>query len=127
MMNAIMNGKYNMEIVIALLAAVCVWYFLARPAPAPPGADVLPGEKTIVYFHMTGCGHCVKFNPIWTEFVKTTPIKTAKVESKDIANSPYAHLSASIGGFPTILLLVNGQVAAELQDRSLIGLNGLDK
>lgn len=60
--------------------------------------------KTLTYFYMNGCPHCVKFTPEWDKFASSnaTGIKTQKVEAGEM--SP-AHHKLGINGFPTIMLL----------------------
>ena len=57
-------------------------------------------ENKLTFYHMNGCGHCDKFNPIWEEFTTnysgTPPITFEKVES---ANAP-----STVKGYPTVIL-----------------------
>ena len=64
----------------------------------------LDNKKTLVYFHMNGCGHCKSFMPEWDSFQKSYkgPIGTKKVEqSQDKALVS----KLKISGFPTVMLL----------------------
>ena len=61
-------------------------------------------SKKLVYFYMTGCGHCKKFTPIWDQFCSSnsSSIKTYKFEQAQVRDQITSY---SISGFPTILLL----------------------
>ena len=58
----------------------------------------------LVYFYMTGCGHCNNFTPIWDQFcsANSSSIKTYKFEQAQVQEQISSY---SISGFPTILLL----------------------
>jgi hypothetical protein len=57
-------------------------------------------ENKLTFYHMNGCGHCDKFNPIWDEFTTnysgTPPITFEKIESADAPSS--------VKGYPTVIL-----------------------
>ena len=61
-------------------------------------------SKKLVYFYMTGCGHCNRFTPTWDQFcsANSSPIKTYKFEQAQVQEQISSY---SISGFPTILLL----------------------
>lgn len=81
------------------------------------------GKKTLVLFHMKGCGHCVKLMPEWDAFEKEnkSSIETKKLEQSEAGDLLEKH---KIGGFPTILLLDdnNNKVADYEGERSKKGL-----
>ena len=57
-------------------------------------------ENKLTFYHMNGCSHCDKFNPIWDEFTTnysgTPPITFEKIESADAPSS--------VKGYPTVIL-----------------------
>jgi thiol-disulfide isomerase/thioredoxin len=61
-------------------------------------------SKKLVYFYMTGCGHCKNFTPTWDQFTSanSSSIKTYKFEQAQVRDQITSY---SISGFPTILLL----------------------
>ena len=61
-------------------------------------------SKKLVYFYMTGCGHCNRFTPTWDQFcsANSSSIKTYKFEQAQVQEQISSY---SISGFPTILLL----------------------
>lgn len=66
-------------------------------------------RKEIIFFHMHGCGHCIKMMPEWEKFSKSNSsgIPARKVESKE---DPALVKKHGIRGFPTILLIgANGE------------------
>ena len=81
------------------------------------------GKKTLVLFHMKGCGHCVKLMPEWDAFEKENKsgIQTKKLEQSEAGGLLERH---KIGGFPTIMLLDdnNNKVADYEGERTKKGL-----
>ena len=63
-------------------------------------------DKTLILFHMNGCGHCVKLMPEWDAFVENnqTRIKTVKYEQGEPKSKPLLK-KHSVKGFPTIILV----------------------
>lgn len=81
------------------------------------------GKKTLVLFHMNGCGHCVKMMPEWDAFEKENDsgILTKKLERSEAGDLLKKH---NVKGFPTILLLdTNGNKVSDYNgERSKAGL-----
>ena len=65
--------------------------------------------KELVLIHMNGCGHCDKLMPEWDLATKenTSDIKMRKVERNE-QDGPNLCKKHNVQGFPTILLLENG-------------------
>lgn len=63
-------------------------------------------EKSLIYFHMDGCGYCKKFNPEWDAFVKKQPqgLTVLKLERQHPKATPLLK-EFDISGFPTIVLV----------------------
>lgn len=59
------------------------------------------GGKSLVYYRMEGCPHCMKFDADWETFESTnnTSVEARKVDSKE----PECKTNG-VSGFPTILL-----------------------
>ena len=64
-------------------------------------------KGSIVYFHMDGCGHCRRFDPIWKEFKSdheaALKAKGISLESYD-ARDEYTQ-EMDVVGFPTVLFV----------------------
>lgn len=71
------------------------------------------GNKTFLYIHMKGCGHCQKLNPVWDEFSGEKPegIEVKKIESNEGGEGGIGQKSVEkydIQGFP-FLAMVDGE------------------
>ena len=71
------------------------------------------GNKTFLFIHMKGCGHCETLMPVWDEFSKENKgsIETKKIESNEGGGSgigPKSVEKYSVEGFP-FLAMVDGQ------------------
>ena len=78
--------------------------------------------KELVYFHMTGCGHCKKFNPVWERFSQNYNgnLKLKKLERKEAGDLLQKY---EVKGFPTVLLIDEQGNKKEFQgDRTIQGL-----
>ena len=104
-------------IVLALAAAP----FLVKWAN-PHRDGMANGGNEIVFFHMTGCGHCEKMKPEWDKFVNGNPdVSSRMVEAKegDEANK------LGITSYPTILMLnSSGEKVADFGDSGNSDFNG---
>ena len=66
----------------------CIHYFCFTSSVGNLGKRIIEGlenkGKTLTYFYMNGCPHCVKFTPEWDKFASSnaTGIKTQKVEAE---------------------------------------------
>lgn len=83
----------------------------------------MSNQKQLNYYYMDGCPHCTAFDPKWNEFKSNYngSLKLNKIES---ANAPK---SLGISGFPSILIVVNGEKKDELQTRTVEALNAMAK
>ena len=71
------------------------------------------GNKTFLFIHMKGCGHCETLMPIWDEFSQENKgsVETKKIESNEGGGSGIGTKSVekySVEGFP-FLAMVDGQ------------------
>ena len=95
------------QFVIAIVAVLVIRYLvntLIYTNYASGMFENFGNPKELVYFHMTGCGHCKKFTPEWEKFVQGYKgnLKLRKVERADAGDELDKY---QIQGFPTILLL----------------------
>tara|TARA_B110000971_G_C19885080_1_gene442590 strand:+ start:440 stop:898 length:459 start_codon:yes stop_codon:yes gene_type:complete len=62
------------------------------------------GSKSLIFFHMNGCGHCDKFMPTWEE-VKSEYSGAITLTEKESASATSDIEKFKIKGFPSILLV----------------------
>ena len=110
-----------------LLAIVLLGLALApflRKWASPLHEGMAQGGSELVFYHMTGCGHCEKFMPVWDEFAaqNSSSIQTRKVERSEAPDEISRH---GISGFPTVLLLdeAGNKVETYEGERTLEALN----
>jgi thiol-disulfide isomerase/thioredoxin len=114
------KGKDAPMNVLVLVAAAVVGVFLCKLLSNVMRENFENG-KALTYYHMDGCGHCKKFDPIWDKFMTVKPddVQCNKVEAKD------KPADVEVAGYPTIMLTNNGQKVAELEERTVDGLKAL--
>jgi len=81
----------------------------------------MSNQKELNYYYMDGCPHCTAFDPKWDEF-KSSYSGSLKLNKIESANAPK---SLGISGFPSILIVLNGEKKDELQTRSVDALTSL--
>ena len=115
------KGKDAPMNVLVLVAAAVVGVFLCKLLSNVMRENFGNGPE-LTYYHMDGCGHCKKFDPIWDKFIMTEKpdgIQHNKVEAKD------KPADVEVAGYPTIMLTNNGEKIAELEERTVDGLKKL--
>ena len=104
------RSKANLRLIYIIVGVLVVYYtystFYAN-RNKPHNAFYSEGfenKKTLVFFHMNGCGHCTKMMPEWHAFEKNnkTNIATKKIERSQAPELIDRH---NIQGFPSIMLL----------------------
>lgn len=112
---------YTAFALLIALAAVLIWRVVAsaRSPATLPGLphtpqtemfveDALPKHK-LVFMHMKGCGWCVRFQPVWDEFVRANAPLFGKcaLTAEDFERTvPGAKAyDAHVQGYPTVLLV----------------------
>jgi len=104
------RSKANLRLIYIIVGVLVVYYtystFYAN-RNKPHNAFYSEGfenKKTLVFFHMNGCGHCTKMMPEWHAFEKNnkTNIATKKIERSQAPELIERH---NIQGFPSIMLL----------------------
>lgn len=71
---------------------------------------ILSMPDVIVFFHMTGCPHCVRTRPFWNQLKKTKlnkHYKFAEIESSEV--TPELREQKNIGGYPHFIVRTAGQ------------------
>ena len=106
------RGKTSMRLIYGIVGVLVVYYIylsVCKNRKASYNAFYQEGfenKKTLVFFHMNGCGHCTKMMPEWHAFEKenNTGVATKKLERGQAGSLIEKH---KIQGFPTIMLLDN--------------------
>jgi thiol-disulfide isomerase/thioredoxin len=62
-------------------------------------------KREIIYFHMTECGHCKKFNPEWEKFVQGTEMPNQKINAS--SGDPLID-KLGVSGYPTVIVIEGG-------------------
>lgn len=91
-------------VVLAVLALLLL-LLLVRGVTRQHGRQ---GPHTqLFYVHMAGCGHCQRFDPVWTEFESRyrTALRDVGVAAHRIRNDDAAAKRLGVTGFPSILLV----------------------
>ena len=85
--------------------------------------ETFGNPKSMIYFHMNGCGHCKKFTPTWDNFSSkyVGPLKLMKYEQKEAGKEMLEKYE--IQGFPTVILVDDkGDFKTYEGDRTISGL-----
>ena len=115
------QGRRLIYMVLGIVVVYCAYKTMMTPkGRVIEGLE--NGKKTLVLFHMKGCGHCDKMMPEWDAFEKdnNTGVSSKKLERSEAGGLLEKH---NVGGFPTILLLDNNdnKVAAYNGERTKQG------
>ena len=83
-------------------------------------SDVANGQK-LVWFYADWCGHCKKMHSDWdaaASKMNGDEVKMVKVDCGDPKNKEHQQITRkySISGYPTIMLLENGETVSEYKD-----------
>ena len=103
-------GSINLVLAAVLLAVM----FGAMFNSAKQNTEGLANQKEFVLVHMTGCGHCKTLMPEWKSAEKdnNTDITMRAVEMNE-GDGPELCKKHNITGFPTMILLENGEKVAD--------------
>jgi len=71
-----------------------------------------------VMFYAPWCGHCKKLEPIWHQVSQSLHSSNIRVSKVDCTRFPSVASEYNVKGFPTLLLLKNGEVFQYKGDRS---------
>ncbi len=78
-------------------------------------------EPVLMLYYADWCYFCQQFRPTWNNFVRTTHVNSAEVESSNLSlmNSSDHHVSS----YPTLKLFVKDKVIVFEDDRSINNIN----
>ena len=104
------RSRGNTRLIYAIVCALVVYYIYStfytnrNKSHNAFYSEGFENKKTLVFFHMNGCGHCTKMMPEWHAFEKNnkTNIATKKIERSQAPELIERH---NIQGFPSIMLL----------------------
>lgn len=128
-------------LLLVLLTVVLIWRHACSAARArgqrgpwvpeafrsePQDARAASSPAHLIFFHMNGCGWCVRFKPQWQAFVDQHGASLARqgITVKDaLAGTPEAEQYKShISGYPTVLFVRGTRVVRFEGDRTPEGL-----
>lgn len=72
-------------------------------------SKILSLPNVIVFFHMTGCPHCIRTRPFWNQLKKTKlsrKYKFAEIESAEVPDE--LREQKNISGYPHFLIRTDG-------------------
>jgi thiol-disulfide isomerase/thioredoxin len=91
-------------------------------------SKVKSGAPVIVFFHMTGCGHCEEMQPEWiklqqSEMMKNKGVHVASIERQQMdklkMDPDIKSIVAGVDGFPTIKFIKGKNVYTYEGDRKI--------
>jgi thiol-disulfide isomerase/thioredoxin len=87
------------NMVLLLFIIIGIGYLYNRKSFEP-----FSTPEKLIYFYMNECGHCQRFNPIWSDFVKKYQgnVQLIKVERKQAKKELKVY---KVEGFPTVVLV----------------------
>lgn len=109
------NLKYNNStLILILLFIIAIIAFLLLFTRC---TEMFSSGKTLEYYSLSTCPHCVDFNPVWKQFEEKCPsCKKYVVDKDDVARENAS--KHGIQGYPTIVVVENGKVIDEPEDRT---------
>ena len=120
------ENPYFVFAAVVLVGAILVYLTIRNKkenftsSPNTFSSDVADGQK-LVWFYADWCGHCKNMHSAWdgaASKVNNDNIKMVKVECGDSKNKAHQQINRkySISGYPTIMLLENGEAVSEYKD-----------
>lgn len=104
------RGKANLRLIYIIVGILVIYYtystFYAKRNNSNNAfySEGFENKKTLVFFHMNGCGHCTKMMPEWNAFEKENKTNVAS-KKFERSQAPELIEKHKIQGFPTIMLL----------------------
>ena len=118
--------KFPMLLVCAVLLGAVVFLvgtFGKSMIHKLSGREGFKPASELLLLHMTGCGHCKTFSPIWDEFSSNYKgsVKLQKYEREEAGEEMLKKYQ--IQGFPTVILLDDQGTHKQFEgDRTIQGL-----
>ena len=95
--------KNKTSLILVLVVIILFNQLMGRPCRENFESSISNEKYELLYFSMSTCGYCKKFNPVWDEFSQDPPkhITTRKIMSN--SGDPLLE-KLNISGYPTILM-----------------------
>lgn len=97
---------FLLVVVVVILSYVGYRFYKSRQQPMPKSNVSVGGQPTMVLFHSTGCGHCIKFMPVWKKFADMH--ERGSVMDVEASSDPSTVGAHAIQVFPTVRFYPNG-------------------
>lgn len=111
--------KGNFMHYILVIAAVFLGLFLLSKLVGNVFTERFSGNATLYFFYADWCPHCTKVKPTWSALEnENLGVSLEKVDCSDRNNVPELAKQYNVGGFPTIMLVNNGNVQEYSGNRS---------
>lgn len=107
------NFSINLLIIIIIVVLIIVLSLSTKFC-----REMFSSGKTLEYYSLSTCPHCVDFNPVWKQFEEKCGGNCKKyIVDKDQDARKKAQ-QYDITGYPTIVVVENGVVIDEPKDRT---------
>jgi len=114
--------KSNTAIIFCVIA-LALGFLIMKFVFGKMCREGVEGRKELLLLHMEGCPHCVELMPKWNAVSNNnkTNILMRSVE-KDDPDGPKLCKKYNVDGFPTMLLLKDGEKISTCNERSESGI-----
>ena len=103
MLGGLMNNPLYIGIAVVVLVAIIYFFFFRSSSEG-----FSDGKKTIILFHLPGCGFCEDMMPEWKKLEQSQSSNPdVDVRSVNCGENPDAAEQNEITGFPTIMLFTD--------------------
>ena len=126
------GGSFNMNLILlvgGMVLLVGIIYMVVdmsnssnsteqSTTPKKNSEQFTSGETRVVFHKMEGCGHCVKFEPVWKQALTELP---KNISSKMEIKAPGDALEKEypVNGYPTIRVYKDGKMVEMTGERTL--------
>lgn len=80
--------------------------------------ELFSSGKRLEYYSLSTCPHCVDFNPVWKQFEEKCGSSCKKYVVDEDPEGRKNATKYGISGYPTIVVVDNGKVIDEPEDRT---------
>lgn len=106
--------KFQLSYIIIFIIVII---FLVLALSSKFCKEMFSSGKTLEYYSLSTCPHCVDFNPVWKQFEEKCGNCKKYIVDKDQDARQKAQ-KYEITGYPTIVVVENGVVIDEPKDRT---------
>lgn len=92
---------------LVLLSVLLIAFCRSRVTKGPRDGGVTSGQAQLLYVYMDGCGHCKRFDPVWSAFTDrySSALEDAGVSTRRINSADGAAKGLGLTGYPSIVLI----------------------